>query len=133
MWLSERAAVMKETAQDVVSTGEVTMGGAVTGVYTNHEVRGAIVLSPGGYTWKPKGGDRVLVMKGSAGESYITGSLGDADAGLEEGEVKITSEGGAEILLKNNGNVILRGNIVIEGALEVNGEKYRPCTCVLGG
>ena len=133
MWLSERAAAAKRERQEMASAGEVTIGGDSAGVYTTYEARDAVVSSPGGYTWRPRVGDGVLVMKGSAGESFIAGCVGETNSGLAEGEVRISSGGGAEILLKNNGDVILRGNIFLEGTVIINGASYVSGIGALGG
>ena len=134
MWISEMAASARREVPDTAGSGEVTIGGADAGVYTSYEARGAIVASPGGYSWRPRAGDGVLVMKGGSGESYIAGRLDEGPEGLGEGEVRISSGGGAVIILRNNGDVVIRGHMVLEGTLDVNGTPYRPCTCaVLGG
>ena len=52
---------------------------------------------------------------------------------VAEGEVRISSGGGAEILLRNNGDVILRGNIFLEGTVIINGAPYISGIGALGG
>lgn len=50
---------------------------------------------------------REAVMLGS----YCAGVVANTDSGLEAGEVRLYSAGGAEIWLKNNGDVVINGQI----------------------
>lgn len=50
---------------------------------------------------------REAVMLGS----YCAGVVADGDSGLQAGEVRLYSAGGAEIWLKNNGDVVINGQV----------------------
>ena len=131
MWISRMAAAAARETAATAAPGEVTIGGADAGVYTSYEARGAIIASPGGYSWRPGAGNGVLVIKGASGESYIAGRLDDGSASLGEGEVRMAADGsGSEVLLRSNGDIVLRGHVVIDGPLDINGVRYAP---VLGG
>lgn len=70
------------------------------------EFRSPEQLMPYGVSSRATGG-REAVMLGS----YCAGVVGGADSALKAGEVRLYSSGGAEILLKNNGNVVINGQI----------------------
>ena len=68
MWLSERD-IRREQGEPAAELGVVTLGGDPAGVSLGGERRQLPVYSPGGVTWRPAAGDRVLVLKtGAAGE-----------------------------------------------------------------
>ena len=70
---------------------------------------------PGGYAWRPRAGETVLVIK--AGDAVcVTGTESGAETDLAAGEVKIFSAGGASILLKNDGTVEISGTLTVNGA-----------------
>lgn len=88
------------------------------------EERNVPLASPGGYAWRPKNGERVLVIKGGTlgEERYVAGSLDAAreQDDLDDGEVRIYAEdGGASITLRRNGHVEIEGDLFINGAMYV--------------
>ncbi len=125
MWIAgwlRRTEEPQETAQ--TESGTVTIGGSAAGVLSRAEERNVPLAAPGGYAWRPKNGERVLVIKGGTlgEERYVAGSLDAAreDMGLGDGEVCIYAEGGgASITLRRNGHVEIEGNLFINGALYV--------------
>ena len=125
MWIAgwlRRTEEPQETAQ--TESGTVTIGGSAAGVLSRAEERNVPLAAPGGYAWRPKNGERVLVVKGGTlgEERYVAGSLDAAreDMELGDGEVCIYAEGGgASITLRRNGHVEIKGNLFINGALYV--------------
>ncbi len=110
---------MKE-AEEPAASGTATIGGENAAVYTDRELRGLPVYGPGGFTWRPRAGQELLVIK-RGGEGFcIAGAKQGSVPGLENGEICISS-GGAQILLKNSGSVRIAGRVEIEGGLFVNG------------
>ena len=114
MWLSQKLtqkAEERETAQFAVAT----IGGAEIGVSAGGERRNVPLFSPGGYTWRPRAGETVLVIK--AGEKVcVAGTESKADKDRAAGEVEIASVGGASIRLKNDGTVEISGTLTVNGA-----------------
>jgi len=122
MWLSKKAA--NGQTDSAINRGEVTIGGLRPAVYTGAEQRGIGVCAPGGYAWKPKAGDDVIVIKCDDGEAQIAGMCMDGEGdNLNGGEVCIKSDGGASAFLKNDGSIILKGDIFIDGRLFINGNE----------
>ncbi len=101
----------EETAAE---RGTVSIGGSAAAVLASGELRGLPVAAPGGYVWRPRGGEQVLVLKD--GERCILGALEDDDGlSLAPGEVCIRTAGGAAIFLRNNGTVELVGTVLANG------------------
>ena len=124
MWLSKRlreSAAGEETAADL---GVTTIGGERAGVFTRGEVRDLALCTPGGLLWRPKSGDRVVVLKGGPGgeEAFVLGTEDETAADLADGELRLYADG-ASVTLRNDGTVSISGSLII------NGEAYKPCTC----
>lgn len=119
MWLSKKLAAHE--LQDVASAqdGTVTIDGEETAVFSSGEARGVQTVGPGGYEWKPRRGEDVLIVRGGTfgEESYAVGVPGGKSGELAPGEVRIRSAmEGTEIVLRNNGVIELNGLVVINGA-----------------
>ena len=74
MWVAgwlRRTEEPQETTN--AESGTVTIGGSTAGVLSRGEERNVPLASPGGYAWRPKNGERVLVIKG--------GTLGETPRG----------------------------------------------------
>ena len=111
-WLSDknRAAPAEGTYSGKVSSGLLSVIGA-------GETRDLEVCVPGGYCWKPRIGQSVIVVRtGAEGEAQSIIGCPDAPENttaedMEPGEVYISSTGGAYIYLKNNGEAIINGQV----------------------
>lgn len=108
MWISEKLS--KENSSEnneKISSGVVTSGGEIMIVKANGEKRAPELLLPYGYVTKVPVGERAGVL----GEFNlgISPSREKYDKSLSEGEVIISSKGGAEIILKNTGEVFING------------------------
>lgn len=117
MWIAGRlrGAQTEESVQG--ECGTVTIGGSAAGVLMRGEERGLPTAAPGGYAWRPRGGERVLVLKsGTHGEERCVAlSLDTAakQAGLADGEICLYSAGGASVCLRNNGRVEIKGRLFL--------------------
>ena len=116
----------------LAESGTVTIGGSAVGVLSRGEERSVPLASPGGYAWRPKNGERVLVIKGGTlgEERYVAGSLDAAreQDDLGDGEVRLYAVGGgASITLRRNGRV------EIAGELYINGKAYEAPEEAIGG
>ena len=119
MWIAGRlrGTQPEETAQG--ECGTVTIGGSAAGVLTRGEERDLPTAAPGGYAWRPRGGERVLVLKcGTRGEERCVALSLDAAAkqtGLADGEICLYSAGGASVCLRNDGRVEITGRLFLNG------------------
>lgn len=119
MWLSKKLTQHEMQNAASARSGTVTVEGAEAAVYTGGEERDVKVASPRGFFWKPRNGENVLVIKGGVfgEEAYIVGAVQKDEGTLNAGEVRIASaNGGAEIVIKNDGTVNISGNLFINGA-----------------
>lgn len=130
MWLSSRMRPAPATAD--ADLGITTIAGDSVGVMTRGEVRTVPIYGPGGYVWMPESGAAVLVVKGGPGgeEQCVCGMKQSAPPeGMQPGEVLVYGPGGNSVYLKQDGTVILRGEVCVEGSLYINGRPYVPCEC----
>ena len=118
MWLSRKLS--QHEMQDVASAqdGTVTIEGGELAVFSSGEKREVKTAAPGGYEWRPRKGENVLVVRGGTfgEEAYTVGVVEAAASGLAPGEVRIRSgTGTAEIVLHNNGRVDINGLLFFNG------------------
>ena len=115
MWLANRSR--REVAQESgAELGIVTVADNPAGVYLAGERRAVPVLSPGGYHWKPKRGDSVLVLKSGAEQEHCLVAAGkEPRKSLRPGEIWISANGEAGILLSGD-SIQLWGRIFANGA-----------------
>lgn len=117
MWLSRLG---KENNRGrTAETGAVTLTGETVAVELDSERRGLPVFAPGGYHWRPKLGQKVLVLKTEEGACVV----GVPSEGAADGEVGMTAESGAEVTLGRDGCVRLGPAVEIGGTLTVSGEE----------
>ena len=122
MWISRKMSEASHGGDSYASLGQITIGGEETGVLTESEKRNIPVVSAGGFSWRPKTGQDVLLIQTDEGEKVITGVLHQGSGtALQDGEVEICSDGAA-ITIGNNGIVTVLGNLKLEGNLNVSGD-----------
>lgn len=80
------------------------------GAVSSSESRGMPVFAPRGVAYRPCEGDRLLLMPVDGVETCV-GCLSVCDD-VDGGELKLSSAGGASILLKNNGEIVLNGLVI---------------------
>ena len=120
MWLSK--VIAKSGSEDNAMTGITTIGGDNAAVQTDVELRNTVLYSPGGYFWRPKAGQNVLVIKSGDKEVCVSGVRQENfpdDFGRDD--ICIMTSGGTAIYVKDNGQIVLTGNVEVEGSLKVNG------------
>jgi len=114
MWTSERGR--KLMAQEVqAELGLVTVGGDPAAVLLGGERRTLPVCSPGGYSWQPAVGDRVLVLKTGAEreEPCIVGKAQQEEK-LAPGAVRLSGSGSAAVQVGEDA-VDLTGQVRVNG------------------
>ncbi len=117
MWLSYR----KNRSAEKNEMGAVTIPGEGGAVLSGAELRDCLVLAPGGYYWSPDYGNQVMISP-AGGENVISGVLmGQTE--IQPGEVYIKSKGGSAIYLKNDGTVLIKGNVIVNGSITEDGNE----------
>jgi len=110
MWIS-RYVTGNSFPSDTPSVGEVRSAGAKVTVSASADHTGVPVAAPYGIAYVPPIGSRSLILP-SDGGSVCLGVIGAPEAQLEQGELMLYSSGGASIVLKNDGRVLINGRAV---------------------
>ena len=113
MWTSERNRNLR-VEEPAAELGTVTLGGDPAGVSLGGERRWLSVYSPGGYSWRPTVGDKVLVLKaGAEGEApCVLGTVQDG-GDLRPGEVRL--KGGESSVFLGQDRLELKGDLFLNG------------------
>lgn len=118
MWLSKR--ISKENADSRAQKGNVTISGSQQiEALSSSNARSLGTYTPYGYTSAAPIGEEVIVVPSSDGEIAL-GTRCKAEE-IDSGEVMITSLGGAKILLKNDGSVIINSLVIDKNGVIQNG------------
>ena len=80
------------------------------GVVGSSRLSRALTFAPRGIAWMPAVGDNVLLLP-VEGRDTCLGAL-SVTTGLQPGELRLTSSGGATILLAANGEIRLNGAVI---------------------
>ena len=96
MWTSERSRNLS-VEEPAAELGTITLGGDPAGVSLGGERRWLSVYGPGGYSWRPTSGDRVLVLKaGAEGESPCILGMAQGGENLKEYDKGADVQGGGQ-------------------------------------
>lgn len=109
MWISEY--ITNNSVRQSVSGGaQIISDGGELDASGSFLHSGLSLCAPYGYSAVPTKGDNAVILSAS-GEEHCIGVRFSAD-GLEPGEIRISSAGGASIELKNDGRVYINGKAV---------------------
>lgn len=122
MWISQN--IREKTLPDAgeLAVGKVTIGGAQPAVFTDGEYRNAELMVCGGCISVPETGDEVLLARTADKDCLVVGRVAQTAAGLSPGDVRISSRAGASLTLKNNGDIVLGGQVTVQGKLNLRGD-----------
>lgn len=113
MWTAERNRNPR-SGEPAAELGRVTLGGDPAGVSLGGERRWIGVYGPGGYSWRPTAGDKVLVLKaGAEGEAPCLLGVPQEEAELKPGEVRL--KGGESSVFLGQDRLELEGNLYLNG------------------
>lgn len=104
MWLTQKLTEKK--SQALINTGTITENQEKPTIQAEKEYRDSAVLTPYGISSIPPKGATGLMVNGC----YLGGESAD-NVELLPGEIRLRSLGGAEIYLKNNGEVWVNGKL----------------------
>lgn len=108
MWISQKMGALEQSGAQT-QLGEVTNNTGGLTVQAAGQYNNIPIASPWGITYLPPKGTQVLVLESSE-MTLCTGAVMDT-TGIAEGELMLTSSGGALIHLKNNGEVVINGQV----------------------
>lgn len=118
MWLSK--AISKGAADNRAQKGSVTISGLSSiEAQSVSNAKSLSAYAPYGYAASAPSGEEVIVLPSSDGEIALGTRAKDAD--IEAGEVAITSLGGAKIVLKNDGSVVINSLVIDRNGVIQNG------------
>lgn len=111
MWINEYMTGRSFSAQGA-SAGEIRAAdGSGVSVSGMRDYSGIPMAAPAGIAYIPVAGTPALVTDG-AGGAVCLGVLTSPPSDLQAGELMLYSAGGASIVLKNNGKVLINGREV---------------------
>ena len=110
MWIS-RYVTGHSFPSDSPSVGEVRSAGTKVTVSAATDHLGVECAAPYGIAYVPPIGARSLILPTDSGDVYL-GVIGAPAEPLEQGELMLYSAGGASIVLKNDGRVLINGRAV---------------------
>lgn len=118
MWLSGQQKRPVDPGEG--QTGIVTMSGGEMAVLLDSERRGLQIYGPGGYTWTPRVGQRVLVIQGQGEIPCV--------AGARQGQKapdRVSVEGRQMDIRGDTVNICAQDSVVAEGeSVRLNGQVY---------
>lgn len=117
MWISKM--ISRQNSRETAESGIVTMtdGGKIEASASVNE-REISAFLPYGFSSVPPSEEEVMLVPCSNGSAVI--GVKQNSFSLETGEVCISSSGGASIVLKNDGSVVVNNHLIItkEGDFE---------------
>lgn len=105
MWITQRM-IASQSKKPIAELAKMTGGTDAQGV---NEYRELPFAGPWGIAYQPPNAAQAVIVATSAGDACI-GTLA-ADRGLKPGELLLYSSGGAELYLKNNGDIVINGQV----------------------
>ena len=108
MWMSKR--IVATSQKEVAEKGKVTLSHNQLEAGATVTRRNIDSYAPYGYKSVPPVDEDVIMLESNDG-AVVLGAL-SKDENIESGEVKISSLGGAYIILKNNGDIVLNGLVI---------------------
>lgn len=117
MWMSKK--IGKEASTDKAEKGVVTLADKEFEAGSTVTRRNIESYSPYGYSAIPPINEEVMMLPSNEGVVCL-GTLMKTK-NLDSGEVKISSLGGATIILKNDGTISLNGLIISKRGVIQNG------------
>lgn len=110
MWLS-RELSLNSKKKNEVSIGEVTgISGSNLYIQGHQEYRDVPMIAPFGIAYNPPLDNEAVVLPTENGN--VCPGVICSDKNLNPGELMLFSSGGASIVLKNNGDVLINGKKV---------------------
>lgn len=107
MWITSYLTKNREV-QTATSGRVMNADSAGVEVSASRKYRELPVTAPYGICWVPPEGEQAVMVHTNAGDLCV-GVVTYANEELEPGELMLCSEGGASIVLKNNGDVLING------------------------
>lgn len=105
MWISQQMIAAQKSSA-AADAARVTGGTSAQGT---NDYRQLVFAGPWGIAYRPPNAAQAVVVSTSAGDACI-GTIA-AEKGIGPGELLLFSAGGAELYLKNNGEIEINGQV----------------------
>lgn len=86
----------------------VSAADRITGSVTSADNAGGCNVNPYGIAYVPPKGEKAMIVQ-IGNSNYLLGVCKESPIELERGEIAMYSSGGASIVLKNDGRVLING------------------------
>lgn len=111
MWINEYMTG-RSFGSEGASAGEIrSSGNGSVSVSSTRDYGSLPMIAPAGIAYVPVTGTSTVVMEG-AGGAVCLGVIAPPQEALQPGELMLYSAGGASIVLKNDGKVLINGREV---------------------
>ena len=110
MWISRQINEVNRTYKEAAFANVTGISDNNITVNSQQEYRQIPMISPFGISSIPSIGSKAVIVPVDGSFAYI-GSLSSSTT-LNPGELMLYSSGGASIVLKNNGQVLINGNSI---------------------
>lgn len=108
MWINEYMTG-RSFGMNAASSGEIrAANNGNVAVSSTRDYGKVPLIAPAGISYVPTAGSATMVVEG-AGGAVCLGVIAPLQAELEPGELMLYSAGGASIVLKNDGKVLING------------------------
>lgn len=111
MWMSKNMVRSKQSENEKAEKGCVTMSSNQLETGSTVISRGIESYAPYGYKCSMPVGEDVMIIPSDNGQAVI-GTLSKPSKRLAVGEIKISSKGGATIILRNDGSIELNSLVI---------------------
>lgn len=113
MWLT--SFLSKGSFKTPATKGSITgTGVSSVSIDASTQHRDVSLVAPYGFAYVPPVGESAVLVPFDGGEACV-GVMAGLPENLERGEVMLYSAGGASIVLKNDGSVLINGVDVVKG------------------
>lgn len=108
MWISKN--ISQASAEQIAEQGRVVSSGSSVDAGATVSARDVDIYAPYGYRCSIPIGADVLLLPSSRGQVVVGSAM--ISENLDMGEIEIASQGGARIVLKNDGSIILNSLVI---------------------
>lgn len=108
MWISQKVGVLEQPKAQI-QVGEVLSNTGRLSIQAVGKYSSVPLASPFGITYVPPKGTKVVLLEEE--DTILCAGAISEPANLSEGELMLRSSGGAYIHLKNNGDVVINGQV----------------------
>lgn len=114
MWLLKNMAQNSKKEKNA-DRGEIALpGGTEVDISASGEHIGVPLCAPCGIAYVPVQGEQAVILPGENGGVCLGSPV--RDKGLSPGEIMLYSQGGATLVLKNDGSILANGRDITGGA-----------------